>query len=451
MNQFKRMLRRIRRKLGFSSRRSSDEYDGWQRHTRSRRPAGQMQLGLYIAFGVLVAAVVILLVIFIIKKASGSFGPDSWTPPVSSSDSQSELVVEEIPTILPESEDAGQTYVDETLFIGDSNTYRMMVYGFTSLSNDIGIDSMGIQMVPDTPCVYFEGYNDPVTIPEAVAILQPRRIVLTFGTNNTVGWSTETFINSYRTALEAINEAYPYADIIINAIPPVHQYHDNSDITIETIDKYNLALVDLAEEMGFKFLNSTEVLKDEETGYAKWDYTLADGIHLNKDAMTALFDYFRTHSYVTEDDRPTPLETIPARDEIPPDLVTTDPPAEHTENPDASSQGVEVVFTVSSGAAGYLTGSTDQTVLPGESCSTVIAHPNAGYEFVRWQSTSGWIPNRTQTGIVFTVPENAEAGTIRVTAVFRAQTATTPSTTPVPNTGTTTPTPGTGTTTPTPG
>lgn len=90
-------------------------------------------------------------------------------------------------TVLPETADAGQDYIDETLFIGDSNTARMMSYGFTTLDNDIGIISMGIQMVPTKACVYFKGYAEPVTIPQAVKIMQPRRIIITFGTNNTIG------------------------------------------------------------------------------------------------------------------------------------------------------------------------------------------------------------------------------------------------------------------------
>ena len=55
-------------------------------------------------------------------------------------------------TILPESKDAGQDYIDETLFIGDSNTARMMSYGFTTLENDIGTVSMGIQHVTSKKC-----------------------------------------------------------------------------------------------------------------------------------------------------------------------------------------------------------------------------------------------------------------------------------------------------------
>ena len=43
----------------------------------------------------------------------------------------------------------------------------------------------------------------------------------------------------------------------------------------------------MCEENGFKFLNSAEVLRDDATGWAKKDYTLSDGVHLSKEAVTA--------------------------------------------------------------------------------------------------------------------------------------------------------------------
>ena len=67
----------------------------------------------------------------------------------------------------------------------------------------------------------------------------------------------------------------------------------------------------MCQEKGWKFLNSAEVLKDSVTGYAKSGYVeTSDGIHLTRTAMDALFNYIRTHSYITEDDRPA-LTTIP--------------------------------------------------------------------------------------------------------------------------------------------
>lgn len=56
----------------------------------------------------------------------------------------------EVGTIPPETADAGRSYVDETLFIGDSNTARYLLYAnetgtaFTSLNNNIGVVSMGV-------------------------------------------------------------------------------------------------------------------------------------------------------------------------------------------------------------------------------------------------------------------------------------------------------------------
>ena len=47
-------------------------------------------------------------------------------------------------TILPETEDAGEAYIDNTLFIGDSNTYRMEVLGKTTWQNNLSAVGMGI-------------------------------------------------------------------------------------------------------------------------------------------------------------------------------------------------------------------------------------------------------------------------------------------------------------------
>lgn len=405
-------------------------------------PAQKKRAALLLGGGVLALAAVIVLVVVLLSSCGGKAPSESGIPSsISRAENSTDLAYDKdadkidetkyAETILGESEDAGQEYIDETLFIGDSNTARMMSYGFTTLDNDIGIISMGIQMVPTKACVYFKGYSNPVTIPEAVKIMQPRRIIITFGTNNTIGWTAETLVQQYKTALEKIHDAYPYADIIINSIPPVHQYRDNPNITMQTIDKFNLALADMAQELGYKFLNSAEVLKDEKTGFAKWDYTISDGIHLNKDAMEAMFTYFRTHSYITEDTRPKPLKSIPARKETPPDIISNDPLAVHTDKPQATAtpDGLPVVFTVSDTAAGTLEGKVEQTVAPGAACTKVKAVPKEGYEFAGWGCTVGRIEDTANPELTFNVPGNATEKIV-VTATFKAKATPSPSPTP---------------------
>ena len=107
-------------------------------------------------------------------------------------------------TILPETADGGQTYIDETMFLGDSNTYRLVAYGLTTWQNNLSAVGMGIQHVTSTPCMYFKGSSSPVYVAKAVSMMQPRRIVITYGTNNTNS-TADTFKNQYRSALEALS------------------------------------------------------------------------------------------------------------------------------------------------------------------------------------------------------------------------------------------------------
>lgn len=202
-------------------------------------------------------------------------------------------------TVLPAGADAGRSYLDETLFIGDSNTARYLLYAddtgtaFTSLSNNIGVVSMGAGAITTLKCEKFKGSSTMYTVPESVAMLKPKRIIICYGTNNLSGASTDAtrFIATYLQGLQAIRQAWSYCDIIVSAIPPLDKQRENTNLTMTQVDAYNAALVQMCEENGFKFLNSAEVLRDDTTGWAKTDYTLSDGVHLSKKAVEAYFTY----------------------------------------------------------------------------------------------------------------------------------------------------------------
>ena len=44
-----------------------------------------------------------------------------------------------------------------------------------------------------------------------------------------------------------------------------------------------------------------------------------------KIGMDTMFNYFRTHAYITEDKRPKPLKDVPEREETPTGIITEDP------------------------------------------------------------------------------------------------------------------------------
>lgn len=288
-------------------------------------------------------------------------------------------------TVLEETKDAGREYLDETLFLGDSNTYRYMMYAdvsgkaFTGLDNTIGVVSMGAGAIPTLQCMQFKGYASPVTMPEAVALIQPRRIIICFGTNN-LGGGTESFIKSYRDGLAAIHKAYEYADIIVSAVPPLDQQRENGSLSMKQVDAFNAAIAAMCKEEGYKFLDTSEALKDPATGWAKKDYTLGDGVHLSKEGVTALFQYIRTHAYITEDTRPKPLKPVPKAEGVPPGLISQDPIA-------VRGARVPVEFVAAEG--GHIEGETSQKVKKGQSCSAVTAVPDDGWEFDYWTASYG--------------------------------------------------------------
>ena len=317
-------------------------------------------------------------------------------------------------TILARTDDAGQEYIDSTLFVGDSNTVRSMAYGHTTWDNVVAAVSMGVQHITSLKMTYFEGYANPVTVPEAVKIIQPQRIIITYGTNNTVGYSVDDFISMYKEGLDAIHEAYPYADIIINAIPPIDKERENLTVTMQTIDKFNKALSEMAQEEGYKFLNSSETLKDEETGFAKKDYTIGDGIHLSKLGMDALFDYIRTHAYITEDTRPKPLKEVPGRKETPTGIITEDPLA-------VRGTKIRILFQSSDTSLGTVDGEIEQKIKRTITSQAVTAVPNVaeGGYFTGWSCNYEGLSSADSTTVTFTVPKVEDSVTdIYITANF---------------------------------
>ena len=212
---------------------------------------------------------------------------------------------QEAGAILAETEDGGTQYLADTLFVGDSNMVRMYNYGLLTLDQFVGKEGMGIGSLSTEQCVAFKNDSKSYTIPQAIAKMKPRRIVVMMGTNNANGsMSAEEFSSEYADAMKAIEESYPYCDILIAAVPPIPEDHSKyPDLKMQTIDAFNQALVKLCEEKGYHFLNTSEALKDE-TGFGKAEYFETSDIHMNADGLSAILSYARTHVYESEDRRP---------------------------------------------------------------------------------------------------------------------------------------------------
>ena len=319
--------------------------------------------------------------------------------------------------LLPETADAGESYQKETLFLGDSNTVRLYANGLISLQQFCAKEGIGTHAALNEGIVTFKKDSSTYTIAQAVAKMKPRRVVIMLGTNDT-GMSVDEFISNYTALVQAIQESYPYTDIIVNTVPPVPANHANYPHMDQTrIDDFNMALLSMCEQMGLKFLNSAEALKDAN-GYGREDYYQTGDIHLKPVGLKAMLSYLRTHAYQTDDRRPD-TANIPTRAEYTPNpssAVTA--PSSSEAAGSSEEQGVlyqasyrvdKTGGTLSSGSDSGKTALSYEVTSAAQSIS-VTAVPQDGYVFVKW---SDGVTQKTRTDTNF--KQNVD-----VTAVFAA-------------------------------
>ena len=334
---------------------------------------------------------------------------------------------------LTETADAGADYLNDTLFLGDSNTVRLYNNGLISLQQFCAKEGIGTQVALSEGIVTFKKDSNHYTIPQAVAMMKPRRVVMTFGTNDT-GMEVSDFIAHYTALIQAIQQSYPYTDIIVNTVPPVPADHSNyPHMDQAKIDDFNMALLDMCEQLGVRFLNSAEALKGSD-GYGIADYYTSGDIHLKSAGLKAVLNYLRTHALQTEDRRPD-TNNIPTRTmeyvSNPSSAVaapsseavsSSESQAESASSSESSSsestsedKKYEARYRVDKNGGGTLSVGNDTgnssvtyTVTDPDKSITVTAVPAEGHVFVKW---SDGLTSKTRTDTDF--KQNLD-----VTAVF---------------------------------
>lgn len=359
---------------------------------------------------------------------------ESVADPTSGGDLSGHYQIDNASTaLLTETADAGTDYLNDTLFLGDSNTVRLYNNGLISLQQFCAKEGIGTQVALNEGIVTFKKDSNHYTIPQAVAMMKPRRVVMTFGTNDT-GMEVPDFIAHYTALIQAIQQSYPYTDIIVNTVPPVPADHSNyPHMDQARIDDFNMALLGMCEQLGVRFLNSAEALKGSD-GYGIADYYTSGDIHLKSAGLKAVLNYLRTHALQTEDRRPD-TNNIPTRTmeyvSNPSSAVaapsseavsSSESQAESASSSESSSsestgenKKFEARYRVDKNGGGTLSVGNDTgnssvtyTVTDPDKSITVTAVPAEGHVFVKW---SDGLTSKTRTDTDF--KQNLD-----VTAVF---------------------------------
>ena len=373
------------------------------------------------------------------KEESAPSVPESVADPAPGKDLSSHYQIDNTSAaLLTETADAGTDYLNNTLFLGDSNTVRLYNNGLISLQQFCAKEGIGTQVALSEGIVTFKKDPNHYTIPQAVAMMKPRRVVMTFGTNDT-GMEVPDFIAHYTALIQAIQQSYPYTDIIVNTVPPVPADHSNyPHMDQAKIDDFNMALLGMCEQLGVRFLNSAEALKGSD-GYGIADYYTSGDIHLKSAGLKAVLNYLRTHALQTEDRRPD-TNNIPTRTmeyvSNPSSAVaapsseavsSSESQAESASSSESSSsestgenKKFEARYRVDKNGGGTLSvgedtgnSSVTYTVTDPDKSITVTAVPAEGHVFVKW-SDGLTSKTRTDTGFKQNLDVTAVFGTASV-------------------------------------
>ncbi len=232
------------------------------------------------------------------------------TPPPTS---QSGTVIEDIrsPTVLNETDDQGQSYLDSFVFLGESTTYHMInrgvLKGGKKTTQVWGPDNGTVNLDSSTVSlrIRYPETGEYLTIREAAAKKKPPYLVLTFGLNGAVHKikrGESYYRDCYLALIKEIQAASPHTRIILQSCFPVAENMDmqNYSVTVDelnahinTINAWTLAL---AESEGLRYLNTAEILKDEN-GRLSMEYQAGDGHHLTREAYVKILHYIRTRGY----------------------------------------------------------------------------------------------------------------------------------------------------------
>lgn len=303
--------------------------------------------------------------------------------------------------ILPQGTEATD-YMAGTVFVGDRYAASLQTQNLITLDQFAGAKDLSLGSLLSQACVSFQGDPNTYTVPQALAKMKPRRVVLMLGNADTAGGSisADSFVGQYRQVVSAIRQAYPHCDIIVSAVAPVRENAQGSAAAQTTVDACNQALAAMCQSDGLPFLNTTETLK-ASSGFAQDSYFDNGDGSFTASGGNAVLMYFRQHPYITEDRRPD-TNDIPHRAAQP-------AAAGDASQPTPTPAGIAATYTVEDSARGSLTTTITEGLAPGAAVTnvsrleyevperttiTVTATPADGWVFLRW-SDGQTSPTRT--------------------------------------------------------
>lgn len=190
------------------------------------------------------------------------------------------------------------SYFDDALFIGDSRTEGLALYG--SLTNADYFSSVGLTIFKVTEkAAGNPNTGESVTLAQKLAQKQYGKVYIMLGLNELGTGTTESWAQAYAQVIAQVRQAQPNAVIYLESILVVAASQDNPGGAINnaTVNARNQALEALANPQdNIFYLNVNEAVMDAN-GCLDASLT-SDGIHLLGNSLSLWENYLKQHAIV---------------------------------------------------------------------------------------------------------------------------------------------------------
>lgn len=202
---------------------------------------------------------------------------------------------------VPTFQTVDDTYFDDALFIGDSRTEGLALYG--SLTNADYFSSVGLSIFKVTEKEAGNpNIGESCKLSQKLAQKQYGKVYIMLGLNELGTGTTESWVQTYAEVIAMVRQAQPDAVIYLQSILVVSAAQDDPSGAINNnmIRARNEALKALANEAShIYYLNVNEAVMDTN-GCLDASLT-SDGIHLLGNSLSLWEDYLKQHAIMQGD------------------------------------------------------------------------------------------------------------------------------------------------------
>ena len=200
---------------------------------------------------------------------------------------------------IPETPQVDDSYFDDAMFVGDSITTGIELYGVMPNATVVASTGINPNTIMTTPDIELAD-GSSVTILQAMSAYHPKKIYIMLGSNGVEFIGKETMMELYGEFIDAVKTQHPDSIIYLQSILPVTQAKEaaSPELSNDKIDEYNAAIMELAGEKEAYYLNVAESFKDE-TGALPDEASPNDGMHFGVSHYEIWMDYLKCHAVET--------------------------------------------------------------------------------------------------------------------------------------------------------